>query len=212
MTQTGAYLVSTGVNAYVWYLLVLYEGTEFWLIQFQSSSPFGSGEDLYKHLQDQTSVRGRHEGLKCDEQMLHISSISNSSNSSPSEYSSERVHAARDSLERMHFSDRGMVSGYFLLIYSSLSQFFIHAFIHSCTHSVSPAPTPPLINPPHSPPDKDLSDHEGRGSASDMFRDIINAKRNALISRITSVDSEVGCKIIIVDHFDRSTPPPRSAL
>ncbi|KAG1661539.1 MAP kinase-activating death domain protein [Nymphon striatum] len=127
----------------------------------QSSSPFGSGEDLYKHLQDPSPARSRHSDVKSDDQYLQISSMSTSSNSSPSEYSSEKMHAARESLERMHFSERA-----------------------------SPAVTPPLINHPQSPSDRDSSDHENRGSASDMFRDIINAKRNALLSRITSVDSE----------------------
>ncbi|CAM1324954.1 MADD (predicted) [Pycnogonum litorale] len=128
----------------------------------QSTSPFGSGDDLYKHLQDRSPVRNRAGDAKSDDQQVQTSSMSTSSNSSPSDYSSERLSATREGLERMHFTDRA-----------------------------SPSMNPPLIIPPHSPSDKDSSDHESRTSASDMFRDIIYAKRNALLARITSIESEV---------------------
>ncbi|KAG8190369.1 hypothetical protein JTE90_022014 [Oedothorax gibbosus] len=108
----------------------------------QGSSPFGSGENLYKHLSDRPE----------DAAGLSVASSSKSStNSSPSDL----PHHASPGSEKEYHDQR--------LMQESL-----------CNVHITPSP--------------ESSEHE---EASDMFRSIINAKRNILFSRITSVESEV---------------------
>ncbi|XP_055951313.1 MAP kinase-activating death domain protein-like isoform X2 [Argiope bruennichi] len=107
----------------------------------QGSSPFGSGENLYKHLSDRPE----------DATGLSVASSSKSStNSSPSDLPHASPGSERDYQDQRQLQD-------------SL-----------CNVHITPSP--------------ESSEHE---EATDMFRSIINAKRNILFSRITSVESEV---------------------
>ncbi|XP_054715767.1 LOW QUALITY PROTEIN: MAP kinase-activating death domain protein-like [Uloborus diversus] len=110
----------------------------------QGSSPFGSGENLYKHMSDSSRPE--------DTVGLSVAGSSKSStNSSPSEFQ----HRSSPGSER-DLHERGQLPE-------------SHCNVH-----ITPSP--------------ESSEHE---EGTDMFRSIINAKRNILFSRITSVESEV---------------------
>ncbi|XP_023229824.1 MAP kinase-activating death domain protein-like isoform X3 [Centruroides sculpturatus] len=125
----------------------------------QGSSPFGSGENLYKHLADPT--KDEHAGVS-------LGSSKSSTNSSPSDVphrGSSVSSSDRDVHERGHSTD-----------HHYRSELSPQRYHESGYTDVQITPSP------------ESSEHE---EASDMFRSIINAKRNILFSRITSVDSEV---------------------
>nr|XP_042894648.1 MAP kinase-activating death domain protein isoform X3 [Parasteatoda tepidariorum] len=110
----------------------------------QGSSPFGSGENLYKHLSDSSRTE--------DPMNLSVaSSTKSSTNSSPSDL---QHHASP--MSEKEYQEKGQLQE------------------GQCNVHITPSP--------------ESSEHE---EATDMFRSIINAKRNILFSRITSVESEV---------------------